>query len=224
MNLYFIIILSTVVLKFLIDCIAECLNLRSLTPEVPSGFADLYDAEKYRQAQEYTRVKTRFGFIQSIFNLAVFLTFWFTGGFNWLDTRVRGWNHGPILSGILYIGILVIAGEVLSLPFAIYSTFIIEEKFGFNRTTPRTFVADIAKGLILQAAIGGSLLALVLWLFQSAGSGAWVYCWIATSLLMMLLQYLSPILILPLFNKFTPLQEGELRNAIEDYARSVNFS
>jgi STE24 endopeptidase len=224
MNPYRILILAALLLKFVIDCIAEALNLRSLTPEVPSGFTDLYDAEKYRKSQEYTRVKTRFGFIQTVFSLAIFLAFWFLEGFNRLDLVVRSWNHGPIVSGILYMGILVIAGEILSLPFGVYFTFVIEERFGFNRTTPRTFVADLAKGLALQAALGGLLLALVLWIFQSAGPGAWVYCWITTSFLMLLLQYLAPILIMPLFNKFTPLEEGELRTAIRDYAKSVDFS
>lgn len=224
MNVYRLIIVTAILVKFAIDCFAEFLNLRSLSPEIPAGYSDLYDAEKYRKSQEYTRVRTRFGLIHSVLSLAVFFAFWFGSGFNWLDEHVRAWQFGPVVSGLFYIGLLTIAGEILSLPFAIYSTFVIEERFGFNKTTKRTFVLDLIKGFILQLIVGGLLLGMVLWLFQFMGTNAWIYCWVATSVLMLLLQYLAPIWIMPLFNKFVPLPEGDLRNAILDYAKSVKFS
>lgn len=223
MNIYGIIILSTLIFSFVVSFIAELLNLRALRDKLPEEFAGVYDVEKYKKSQEYTRVKTKFGFVSAAFGLAITLIFWFAGGFNYLDQIVRGWQLHPILSGLAYIGILMFARSILSLPFSIYATFVIEERFGFNKTTPRVFVLDLAKGALLAAALGGPLLAGVLAFFQYAGSWAWFYCWVAATAFTLFIQFIAPTWILPLFNKFTPLPEGELRQAILDYAKKVNF-
>src|SRR5262249_10742812 len=162
--------------------------------------------------------------IHSAFDLAVLLIFWFAGGFNWLDHIVRNFGLGPVLTGLIYIGILVLVSDLLSLPFSVYSTFVIEERFGFNRTTRRTFVTDWLKGLGLKAILGGAILAIILSFFEAAGPAAWIYCWIASSLLLVVLQFLAPIWIMPLFNKFTPLPDGELRQALSGYASKVRFT
>jgi STE24 endopeptidase len=142
MNVFGAIILATVLGKFLLDMVARWLNIRSLNPQVPPQFRDLYDPDKYAQSQEYTKVTTRFHVFETAFHLVIFLIFWFSGGFNWLDRIVRSWEYGSITTGICYIFLLGFAGAVLSLPFDIYETFVIEEKFGFNRTTLRTFILD----------------------------------------------------------------------------------
>ena len=139
MNIYAIIILATICISYILDLITEYLNLKSLRETLPEEFENVYDQEKYRKSQEYTRVRTKFGFITSTFSLALMLTFWFAGGFNWLDQIVRGWDLDSITTGVFYIGILILARSILSLPFSIYSTFVIEEKFGFNKTTPKLF-------------------------------------------------------------------------------------
>ena len=223
MNNYAIIILATILISFLLDLLADWLNLHALSDRIPAEFEGVYDAEKYRQSQAYTRVNTRFGFLTSTFNLAVSLIFWFAGGFQWLDQIVRGWNFSSIVTGILYIGLLVIVRTLLSLPFNIYDTFVIEERFGFNKTTPLVFMTDLFKGLGLGIVIGVPILAGVLAFFEYAGALAWLYCWIALTLVTLFLQFIAPTWIMPLFNKFTPLEDGELRESIMAYARRAEF-
>jgi STE24 endopeptidase len=223
MNVYAIVVLATLAARFVVGLIAEILNLRALRDELPEEFAGVYDADAYKKSQDYTRVLTRFGLATSVFDLAVILMFWFCGGFNFLDGIVRGWNWHPILTGMAYIGILVVARSVLSLPFDLYRTFVIEERFGFNRTTLATYVTDLAKTAALGVLLGAPLLSGILALFQYAGTAAWLYCWLATALFTLFVQFIAPSWILPLFNKFVPLPEGELRQAILSYARSVDF-
>jgi STE24 endopeptidase len=224
MNVYRIIILVTLLAKYFLDLVSQWLNLKTLRPELPDEFVGFYDPEKYRKSQEYIRIKTRFHIFQATINLIVLLLFWFLGGFNTLDQIVRSWDLNSILTGLAYVGILGLLGSLLGLPFDLYSTFVIEEKFGFNRTTIVTFFMDRLKALLLAILLGGPALALVLWLLDYAGPFAWLYCWIAVTLFTMLLQFIAPIWILPLFNKFTPLPDGSLKNAILDYAKSVQFS
>ncbi len=223
MNIYAIIILSALIINYVLDLLADFLNLRALRNELPDEFKDTYDAEAYRKSQEYTRVNTRFGFLTSTFDLMVTLIFWFAGGFNYLDGIVRSWRLGPVGTGLAYIGILLFLQMLLSLPFNIYSTFVIEERFGFNKTTPATFVTDILKGLALAIALGGPLLAGILAFFEYAGPYAWVYCWVASTGFALFTQFIAPTWIMPLFNKFKPLEEGELKEKILSYAHSVNF-
>ncbi|MEZ4764390.1 MAG: M48 family metallopeptidase [Calditrichia bacterium] len=223
MNTYAIIILATLLLSYILDLITELLNLKALRDELPTEFSDVFDQEKYRKSQEYTRVKTRFGLIYATFSLIVTLVFWFSGGFNWLDMLARQWGFSEIFTGLFYIGILLIANTVLNLPFSIYSTFVIEARFGFNKTTPKTFVLDMLKGLLLGVVIGGALLGGILAFFQFAGANAWLYCWIAVTLFTIFMQFIAPTWIMPLFNKFTPLEDGELRREIMNYAQKVHF-
>jgi STE24 endopeptidase len=223
MNPFFFIILFALFLEYLIGVVANLLNLRSLRSDVPPELEGVYPPEDYRKSQEYIRTSTRFDFITNTFTLAVLLSFWFAGGFNYLDQIVRSWGFGPIPNGLFYVGILLIGYGLLTLPFSIYHTFVIEERFGFNRTTRRTFLFDRIKGLSLAAMIGATLLSGVLALFQYVGYYAWIYCWLAVTAFSLILEYVAPTWIMPLFNKFTPLEPGELKDAILSYARSVDF-
>jgi STE24 endopeptidase len=223
MNIYQIIILATLLGKYFIDLISQWLNLKALRPELPEEFAGFYDAERYRKSQEYTRTRTRFHIIQSTCSLIVLLLFWFLGGFNTLDNIVRSWGLNRLLTGLCYIGLLALLSSILSIPFQLYSTFVIEERFGFNKTTLATFITDRLKGLALAVVLGGAVLAVILWLFDAAGPLAWLYCWIAVTVFSLLMQFIAPVWILPLFNKYTPLPDGELKSAIGEYAKSVHF-
>jgi STE24 endopeptidase len=222
-NAYAILILCALLIEYALNLAADLLNLRALKPELPAEFADVYDAERYGKSQEYTRVRTRFGLIPATFHMGVLLVFWFAGGFPWLDGVVRGLELSPIVTGLLFIGCLGLARTVLSLPFSWYSTFVIEERFGFNKTTPKTFIADLLKGLLLAVVLGGPLLAVILWFFEAAGSMAWLWCWLVTTAFTLFIQFVAPTWIFPLFNKFEPLDEGELRDAIMSYAQKVAF-
>jgi STE24 endopeptidase len=223
MNIYAVIILLALVLDLVLNLLADVLNLRALRPELPEAFRDVYDAEAYRKSQQYTRVQTQFGWLTTTVTLAITLGFWFSGGFQALDALVRGWDVGPIWSGLAYIGLLLLGRALLSLPFSIYSTFVLEERFGFNRTTPGTFVTDLLKGLGLAIVLGGPLLAGVLAFFQYAGPYAWLYCWVAVTLFSLGLQYIAPNWIMPLFNTFRPLETGALKDELFAYARGVDF-
>ena len=223
MNPFFLIILIALFAEYAIGVIANLLNLRSLKPELPPALKDVYKAEDHRKSQEYVRAPTRFDFITGTFRLVVLLSFWFGGGFNYLDQAVRAWGFVPILNGLFYIGILVLGFSLLMLPLAVYRTFVTEERFGFNRTTPRTFLVDRIKGLGLAALLGGALLGGILALLEYASYYAWVYCWVIFTGFSLILQYVAPTWIMPLFNKFTPLEPGQLKEAILNYARSVDF-
>jgi STE24 endopeptidase len=223
MNIFAIIILAALVLEFSLKLAANMLNLKSLKLELPSILQGIYKQKDYRKSQEYLRVTTRFGLIESSFTLILLLAFWFTGGFNWFDQIVSSWKLMPLASGLLYIGILFFAYSLLKIPFSIYDTFVIEERFGFNKTTPRTFFMDLVKGFILAAILGGLLLTGVLTLFQYESRFAWIYCWTIVIVFSLALQYVAPTWIMPLFNKYKPMESGELRDAILEYTHSVNF-
>jgi len=223
MNTFAIIIFVALILEFALALVGNLLNLKALKVELPPALEGIYKAEDYRKSQEYIRATTRFGLVSSSFTLLLLLAFWFSGGFNWFDQVVRAWNFIPLVSGLLYIGILICASGLLTLPFSIYGTFVIEERFGFNRTTPRTFFSDLVKGLGLALLLGGTLLAAILALFQYAGTYAWLYCWAAVVMFSLAMQYIAPTWIMPLFNKFTSIDSGELKEAILKYTHSVNF-
>ncbi|MBW1993212.1 MAG: M48 family peptidase, partial [Deltaproteobacteria bacterium] len=218
MNAVAIIILITVFADYILHLAADYLNLRSLKTDLPGAFRGLYDPDQYRKSQQYLLVNTRFGWVTGSFNLIVLLGFWFLKGFPALDHWVRSLGLGPILTGLVYTGALMLLRAILSIPFRIYDTFVIEERFGFNKMTPQTFLLDLLKVFCLSVLLGGPLLAGVLAFFQYAGSNAWWYCWIAVSLFILGIQFIAPTWIMPLFNKFTPLEEGELKAAILSYA------
>ena len=137
---------------------------------------------------------------------------------------VRSLGYGNIVTGLIYSGILVALKTLISIPFGIYSTFVIEERFGFNKTTGKTYAADLAKSAAIGIIIGAPLLAGILAFFEYAGSPAWLYCWAAATVYIMAVQYIVPVWIMPLFNKFEPIGEGELKDAIIRYAESIHFS
>jgi len=223
MNIYAIIILAALLVDYLLDLITEILNLRALDEKVPSEFSDTYDEDKYAKSQKYTRVRTKFGLITSTFNLLLLLGFWFSGGFNWLDQIVRGWESGFIWTGLAYIGLLTLAASILKLPFSIYSTFVIEERFGFNKTTPKTFVLDLLKGFGLGILLGGPLLAGILAFFQYFDTYGWLYAWAAVTAFTLIMQYIAPTWIMPLFNKFESLKDEELQQKIYRLAKKADF-
>jgi len=223
MNFIAIIILTTIFVDFILNFYSDILNLKAVKDELPDEFKDIYEPEKYQKSQQYLKVSTQFGWYVAIFDLFLIIAFWFGKGFPSLDYWIRSWNLNIIVTGVLYMAILGLLKTIISLPFGIYSTFVIEERFGFNKTTWKTFVLDLIKGFFLSIIIGVPLLAGILAFFEYAGSNAWWYCWIVVTIFMFIIQFIAPTWIMPLFNKFEPLEEGELREAIMSYAESVNF-
>ena len=223
MNFIAIIILVAIGVDFILNLLADGLNLKHLQSELPQTFQGVYDADRYRKSQQYLKVNTQFGWVTSAFSLSLILVFWFAKGFPLLDQWVRSFELGPVQTGLVYMGILLLSKAILSLPFGLYATFVIEERFGFNTTTWKIYVMDLIKGLALALLLGTPLLAAILMFFQYAGANAWWYCWIGITLYMLGVQYIAPTWIMPLFNKFTPLEDGELKSAILSYANSIDF-
>jgi STE24 endopeptidase len=223
LNSIALIILAAIVFDVVVNIIADILNLRMLQAELPKPFQGVYDAHQYRKSQDYLRVNTRFGWISTVVNLVAILFFWFLGGFPAMDNWVQSFGKGPVLSGLMYIGTLMLFYALLSQPFSIYATFVIEERFGFNKTTWKIYLLDLLKGLVLVILLGAPLLAGILAFFEYAGSHAWLYCWTAVVLYMLVVQYIAPTWIMPLFNKFKLLEEGELKSAIMSCAESIQF-
>jgi STE24 endopeptidase len=224
MNTIGIAVLAFLILNALLNLVADILNLSRLGGDLPQTFAGWYEPGQYRRSQAYLRQNTRFGWIVGTFDLSLLLIFWFCGGFPELDAWVRGLNLSPVLSGLIYIGILVALKTVISQPFDAYATFGIEARYGFNRTTWRTYLMDRVKGLILGILLGVPILAAVLFFFQYAGDHAWWLCWLLTVVFMLLVHYIAPTWIMPLFNRFEPLAPGELRDAITAYAQRIDFA
>nr|WP_320191708.1 M48 family metallopeptidase [uncultured Desulfobacter sp.] len=217
------IILVTLIVDYTMNYVADRLNIGRLTTHLPEKFSDVYDKERYEQSQNYLRVTTRFGTITSTIDLVILLVFWFTGGFGALDGFVRQTGWSSIGCGLLFIGILAGCKFIISLPFSIYSTFIIEEKFGFNKTTPKIFILDLFKSMILSLALGIPLLSAIFWFLESTGPWAWIICWGVTTVFILAVQYIVPTWIMPLFNKFTPLEDGELKDKLFAYAKTIDF-
>jgi STE24 endopeptidase len=221
-NPYFTVILLSVLVLHALNVFAAVLNLRRLSPQQPAGLDDIYEADAYAKSQAYTRESERFDIFSGTVRLIVFIAFWLLGGFGWVDALVRGWTDSPVWQGLAGVSLLYAASSLLGLPFSWYDTFHIEAKYGFNKTTPLTFIMDAVKGLALGAVIGLPLLALLIWLFDKFPF-AWVWAWLATTVLMLALQYIAPRWLMPLFNKFTPLADGSLKDAINALSAKCAF-
>ncbi|MCM2324594.1 MAG: M48 family metallopeptidase [Oligoflexia bacterium] len=209
--------------SFLLDLGIELLNLRHLRLEVPEEFRDVHEPEKYRTALRYQAEGTRFELLRRGTLLALLLGFLFAGGFETLDRTARALSGSPVIAGLIFVALLATLRFFAALPFAIHDTFVIEERYGFNRTTARTFVLDLVKGTLLSLLIGAPLLAGVFALFGSAGPEAWLPTWLLLTTAQLLLGFVAPAVILPLFNRFDPLPEGELALALRRYAAEHDF-
>ncbi len=223
MNPYLIFILALLVFNWLLSLVVETLNLRNLSTEIPEEFHGIYDDEKYAQSQRYLKDNTRFGQIQTAIMLPLTIAFILLGGFGWINTVAQSASDHMIVQGLVFGGILLLISQVTSLPFSLYDTFVIEGKYGFNKTTAKTFVADLLKGLLLTLLLGAPIFALVLWIFSSVAH-AWLWAWGALGAIQLFIMFIAPVAILPLFNKFTPLEEGELRSAIEKFAADQQYT
>ncbi|MEZ5145555.1 MAG: M48 family metallopeptidase [Bacteroidales bacterium] len=222
-QLVFNIIIVIIIFDYLLERLLDYLNGTRRSNDLPAELAGIYDAEKYRESQEYDKVKSRFSFFTSTLSLIVMLAILFFGVFAWLDDFVRGYTQNPILMALLFFGILGFAADILSTPLSIYSTFVIEEKFGFNKTTPRTFILDKLKGWLLAAIIGGGLMALIIWIYESTGEWFWLIAWGVISGFTIFMTMFYSNIIVPLFNKQEPLEDGSLRSKIESFAKQVGF-
>ncbi len=218
-----IVILAIISFDFILDKILDYLNLRNLKEKLPGEVEGIYDEEKYKKSIQYTRANTKFSFLSSTFSFVLSFVLITSGFFGWLDAEIRTLYHDETLITMLFFALLFFASDIINLPFDLYGTFVIEEKFGFNKTTAKTYVLDKLKGYLLTLIIGGGILFIFLQLIDIFGANFWVYFWLVAATFMLLINMFYTTLILPLFNKLTPLEDGELKKGIEDYAQKVKF-
>jgi STE24 endopeptidase len=216
-------ILSFITFDFILEFILDYLNLKNQSAPFPQELNGIYKEEKLIQSKEYFKVNANFGFITSTFSFLVTLLIILLGGFGWLDKLVSTFSSNPILQPLIFFGILFIVSDIVNTPFSLYKTFVIEEKFGFNKTTLKIYLGDKIKSYLLTIIIGGLILSIFIWLINLMGTQFWIYFWIVISGFMLLINMFYTSVIVPLFNKLKPLEEGELRTAIEDYSKTVNF-
>lgn len=217
------IILFLVVASFVFDTFLSWLNLRSQPSDIPDSVAAFYDREKYKRSQQYHKHLTSFSFLTSGFSFLLALVMLAFGGFGWIDGLLRPYIQNDILLALAFFGILTLASDILTIPFQWYSTFVIEEQYGFNKTTVRTFITDKLKGYLLGAIIGGGLISLLIWLVQRIGPDFWILFSLLAAIIILLVNMFYTSIFLPLFNKLTPLQDGELKTAIETFSKKINF-
>ncbi len=223
MNSFGVVVIVSLLLTFLLKVIADILNLRASTGDLPIEFQSVYEPEAYRKSQEYLKATTLFSLVAAAFDLLLLLVFWFADGFDLLDRFFRGFGFGDVPTGLLYIGSLLFLQAAAGLPFTLYRTFVIEERFGFNKTTLTVYIGDVLKSLILAVLLGGPAIGLLLWFFGYLGTSAWLWAWGAFVLVTLVLKYVAPTWIMPLFNRFESLGEGELKAAILQYATNTGF-
>ena len=220
--LYYIII-TILVVQFAVDTVLKILNARRFNEPLPAEVSDLMTPEEYEKATAYKRINFRFGMVSSTFSTALTLGFLIFGGFEWIDQISRGITSDPLWLALVYFGIIFLGSDLIQLPFAYYQTFVIEERFGFNKTTLRTFVTDRIKGWVMAVLLGGVLLSRVMLFYRWAGSDFWWYAWVLIALFTVFMNFFYSKLIVPLFNKQTPLEDGSLKEKIESYAAKVGF-
>ncbi|MFD2516836.1 M48 family metallopeptidase [Salinimicrobium flavum] len=223
-QILFYIIVAIIVLDFVIDKVLDALNAAHFNDPVPPSLQDVYKEEEYQKSQEYKKTRYKFGLLSSSFSVALLLAFLFADGFDVVDGIARSVSDNAIVIGLIFFGIIILASDILSLPFSYYSTFVIEEKFGFNKTTRKTFFLDKLKSWGMMIVLGGGILALIIWFYQFAGDNFWWYAWILVAVFSIFLNMFYARLIVPLFNKQTPLEEGSLREKIESYAQKEGFN
>ena len=223
MNVYMALIVSFLIVVFIVETVADYLNVKNISNDIPKEFEGYYDREKYEKAQAYLMARTKFSINYAAFFLGLQIVFIVKGGFNIVDAIARFFGCGEVVTGLIFAGILLLTMAILKIPFSAYSTFVIEEKFGFNRTKVKTFIADLIKSWIIAAIIGGAVFAVIIWFFSYFGKFAWLYAFAAAVVFELLITFVYPVVIMPLFNKFTPLEDGELKSSVENYAKAEGF-
>lgn len=222
-QILFWIIIGLLVADFIFERYLEYLNSTRWSDQLPEEVKGIYDAEKYNKQQAYEKVNFKFSMITSSVSFLVMFLMFLLAGFAWVNSMALSVSANPIWVALIFFGILMLASDLINTPFSVYDTFVIEQKFGFNKTTPKTFVFDKLKGYLLGAILGGGLLALIIYIYQFTTTSFWIYAWLVVSGFSVFMVLFYSNLIVPLFNKQTPLPEGELKTAIEAFSAKAGF-
>lgn len=222
-NLLFYVILVILIVQYLVHQLLEYLNAKRFKSTLPTELSDVFDETEYQKSQQYKKANYRFGLLSDGFSLVLTLCFLWFGGFEWVDRLTRSFTDNTIPMALVFFGIITFGSAILGIPFSYYRTFVIEEAYGFNKTTKTLFFVDKLKGAILGAVLGGGILALFILFYQGTGPNFWIYAWIMVGVFILFINLFYSRLIVPVFNKQTPLSEGSLKKSIENYAQKVGF-
>ncbi|AUS04242.1 M48 family metallopeptidase [Pseudotamlana carrageenivorans] len=222
-QILFYIIIAIIIINFIVDKILDALNAKHYNDKLPKELEDVYDAEAYKKSQKYKATNYKFDLLTSSFSIVLTLAFLGLDGFVYVDQIARGFSENPIIIALIFFGIIMISSDILTTPFSYCSTFVIEEKFGFNKTTKKLFFLDKLKGWLMMTILGGGILALIIWFYQVTDAQFWLYTWGLMAIFTLFMNMFYSKLIVPLFNKQTPLAAGSLRNRISKYAETVGF-
>jgi STE24 endopeptidase len=223
-NILFYIIIAIIIINFIKDKVLDAINAKHYNDEIPKELKDVYDSEEYKKSQAYKATNYKFGIWTSLFSILLTLTFLLLDGFEYVDNIARSYSENPIIIALIFFGIIILVSDIITTPFGYYKTFVIEEKFGFNKTSKKLFILDKLKGLLMSTILGGGIIALIVWFYQLTGNQFWLYAWGIVTVFTVFMNMFYSKLIVPLFNKQTPLDDGELRNKISAYAESVGFN
>lgn len=222
-NTILLIIISITVVSYVFDQILDYVNLKSQRKDIPREIEAFYEKDKYLRSLAYHRDLAKFSFITSAFSFALSVAMLLSGAFGWVDAWLRLYIDNEIFLALAFFGVLMLASDILTIPFQWYSTFVIEERYGFNKTTVKTFITDKLKGYFLAAVVGGVMLSGLIYLVQTIGPDFWIWFSIVAAIFVLFINMFYTSLILPMFNKLTPLGDGELKTAIENFSKKVNF-
>jgi len=222
-KIIFLIIVALIVFDYLSEQLLQYLNDSYRKKDLPEEGKDIYNPQEYARQQLYESDKSRFSIITETFSLVLILSVLFLNGFAFLDDFLRRYTENPIYLALLFFGIISFISDIISTPFAVYSTFVIETKYGFNKTTIKTFIFDKLKGWFLSLLIGIPLFSFIVWIYDKGGDTTWLIAWGGIAVFVIFFTFFYSSLIVPLFNKQTPLQDGDLRSAIQDFSSKVGF-
>ncbi len=220
----FYIIIAIIIISFIIDKVLDALNAKHYNDALPPELQDVYDTEEYTKSQRYKATNYKFGIVTSTFSIILTLAFFMLDGFAFVDQLARQLTDNTIFVTLIFFGIILLGSDILTTPFSYYKTFVIEEQFGFNKTTKKLFVIDKIKGWVMTIIVGGVILGALTWFYQTTGPDFWLYAWLLITVFTVFVNLFYSRLIVPIFNKQSPLEEGPLRTAISNYAKTVGFN
>jgi len=223
-TILFYIIIAILIINFIVEKILDTLNEKHFDDKIPDKLNDVYDADEYQKSQSYKKTNAKFSNITSFVTNILTLVFFLEDGFKYLDSFARTYTENSILVALIFFGVIILCSEIVSTPLSYYSTFVIEEKFGFNKSTKKIFWLDKIKGLFISLLLGLGILSLLIWFYQLTGEYFWLYAWGLIALFSLFFNMFYSKLIVPLFNKQSPLENGELKSAIEKYAKNIGFT
>ena len=222
-QIIFYLLISIILFNFIKDYFLDYLNSKFFDKKIPENLSDIYDKEKYQKSQDYKKTLYKFGKISKAYSLTILLLFFFLDGFLLVDNFARSLFESELLISLSFFGIIFFGSDILNLPFSLYSIFIIEEKFGFNKTTFRIYFFDKIKSWFITILFGGGILSFIIFQFETVGKDFWIVAWVFITTISILINGFYAQIIVPLFNKQTKLEEGNLKNDIEKYSKKVGF-